>query len=91
MIIFKQKLPGLLLLCLLAFFSNFALGQTVELKGKIKKDNKPLGGVTIQVSGNGTAPQTITSKENGSFSIVLDLQKSYSVTFIKFYKFRYEA
>ncbi len=83
MIIFKQKLSGLLLLCLLAFFSNFALGQTVELKGKIKKDNKPLGGVTIQVTGNGVAPQTITSKENGGFSIVLDLQKSYSVTFIK--------
>ncbi len=83
MIIFKQKLSGLLLLCLLAFYSNFALGQTVELKGKIKKDNKPLGGVTIQVTGNGVAPQTITSKENGGFSIVLDLQKSYSVTFIK--------
>ena len=83
MIIFQQKLKGLLLLGLLAFFSNFALGQTVELKGKIKRDNKPLGGVTIQVTGNGITPQTITSKENGGFTIVLDLQKSYSVTFIK--------
>ena len=82
MIIFQQKLKGLLLLGLLAFFSNFALGQTVELKGKIKKDNKPLGGVTIQISGNGITPQTITSKENGGFTFVLDLQKNYSVTFI---------
>ena len=83
MIIFKQRFAGLILFCVMSGFSLFSFAQTAEIKGKIKKDNKPSGGVTIQITGAGITPQTVTSKENGSFSFVLDLQKSYSITFSK--------
>ncbi len=83
MIIFKQRFAGLILFFVMSGFSLFSFAQTAEIKGKIKKDNKPSGGVTIQIAGAGITPQTVTSKENGSFSFVLDLQKSYSITFSK--------
>ncbi len=83
MILLKQKHVGLILLLILTGLSHYSFTQTVEIKGKVKKDNKPSAGVSIQISGIGITTQTITSKENGSFSFILDLQKNYSITFSK--------
>ena len=83
MIIFKQRFARLLLFCTMTGFSLFSMAQTVEIKGKVKKDNKPAGEVTIEISGPGINTQTLTSKENGGFSFILDLQKSYTIKFSK--------
>ncbi len=55
----------------------------LQITGKIRKENKPEQGVTIQISAPGAQAQTITSKDNGGFNFNLDLQKTYSIKFIK--------
>ena len=55
----------------------------LQINGKIKKDNKPEMGVTIEVSASGTPTQSLSSKDNGSFNFNLDLQKNFTIKFMK--------
>ena len=64
----------------LGFLPDFVHAQApkyVEIDGKVRKDNRPIGGVIIKIS------QTITSKDNGSFGFILDFQKKYTISFGK--------
>lgn len=55
----------------------------LQITGKIRKDNKPESGVSIQIVAPGAASQTVASKDNGNFTFNLDLQKNYSIKFMK--------
>lgn len=64
-------------------FSVFCQAQVigrVEVDGKIREGNRPAGGVTIQVLGEGVS-KTVVSKDNGSFTFNLVLQKNYTLIF----------
>ncbi|MBL0139752.1 MAG: hypothetical protein IPP86_14690 [Bacteroidetes bacterium] len=63
--------------------ANAQAAKYVEIDGKVRKDNKPIGGVVIRISAPGTPDQTVTSKDNGSFGFMLDFQKKYTITFGK--------
>lgn len=70
----------------LGFLPDFVHAQApkyVEIDGKVRKDNRPIGGVIIKISAPGTPDQTITSKDNGSFGFILDFQKKYTISFGK--------
>ena len=83
---FREKFTALLFLCLFSMFSGNLIAQVtgrVEVDGKIKNEKNPVGGVTIVLQGDGVPVLTLVSKDNGSFTFNLILQKSYTITFSK--------
>lgn len=81
----KKQLKCYLILALfLTSLGSFAQKNGyLQINGKIRKDNKPEQGVSIQIAASGAQSQTVASKDNGGFTFNLDLQKSYTIKFIK--------
>ena len=82
----KQFKKCYLILALLLTASISSIAQKsgyLQITGKIRKDNKPESGVSIQIVAPGAASQTVASKDNGNFTFNLDLQKNYSIKFMK--------
>ncbi|MFM9053190.1 MAG: hypothetical protein ACKOKF_12915, partial [Bacteroidota bacterium] len=79
--------PSSALLTLLLFFCslNGALADSgyVQVRGKARKANNPESGVTISISAPGATPQSLVSKDNGTYNFRLELQKDYTITFSK--------
>ncbi len=82
----KQIAKCYLILGLLLAASITSVAQKsgyLQITGKIRKDNKPESGVSIQISAPNATAQTVASKDNGNFTFNLDLQKNYSIKFMK--------
>jgi TonB-linked SusC/RagA family outer membrane protein len=79
----KSKLAALRLLACLALFTftGFALHAQQTITGKVlsAKDNAPLGGVSVQISGTQTG---VTTASDGSFSIKASAGASLSFSII---------
>ncbi|MFM7217406.1 MAG: hypothetical protein ACKO1U_05255 [Bacteroidota bacterium] len=56
----------------------------VQVKGKVRKSNSPEPGVNIAISAPGATALTVTSKDNGTYTFNLELQKDYTITFTKY-------
>lgn len=83
---FRGKYLPLLFYCFFSLFSIDLIAQVtgrVEIDGKIKNDKNPVGGVNIIIQGEGVPTQTVVSKDNGSFTFNLILQKNYTIKFTK--------
>ena len=64
----------IVVMLLTATISSFAQKSGyLQITGKIRKENKPESGVSIQISAAGTQAQTVASKDNGGFNFNLDL------------------
>jgi hypothetical protein len=55
----------------------------LQINGTIKTSGKNLGAVEIKVMENGSAVQSVQSKDNGSFIVMMDLNKDYEIVFSK--------
>jgi hypothetical protein len=63
--------------------SVFAQKKTafLQLFGTIQDGTKNLNGAQLQVMENGSVVQTVAAKDNGSFVVVFDLGKEYTLVF----------
>jgi len=74
-----------LLLLLFATTVSNAQKKTafLQLFGSVQQGSKNLSGAQLQVMEGGTVIETIAAKDNGSFVVVFDLGKEYSLVFSK--------
>ncbi|MFN8142923.1 MAG: hypothetical protein U0073_00760 [Bacteroidia bacterium] len=74
------------LVLFLSFLPQLSVAQRtgyVQVNGKVRQNNRPIGGVIVKITCPGTIEQTVTSKDNGTYVFNLDLQKNYTITFEK--------
>lgn len=83
--IIKGSLNSLLvvIIMLLSFNAIAQKSGYLQVNGKIRKDNKPEVGVTIEINAIGLPSQTVSSKDNGAFNFNMTLQKNYTLKFVK--------
>jgi hypothetical protein len=71
----------------LFLFTGMAFAQKktafLQLFGSVQDGSKNLSGAQLQVYENGSVVQTISAKDNGSFLVVLDLGKEFTLVYSK--------
>src|SRR5438045_3509280 len=81
--IFDKVRIVFMMMTMLLSFSAFAQKKTafVQFFGDVTSGNKKLSAAQVQVVQNGSVLQTTPVKENGSWTVTLDLGKEYVIVY----------